>query len=667
MTIAICGHSSYASEQHAVVAQLLDVIAAPLKPYSYYYFSCKTNGICAVGSIPELSRLRPGDRTSVVISPIGNDCYKIHSLDILSHDVLQNPRTFTVREIFQRHHLLSAAEGVIQSARTDETNPAWNWMTLRTTSGDLAVAAKAADFPIERLTPLVDAEVRLCGYAKSLNTWRAGLGSCFVLIKELNLTILSPAPVTLSKIPTWAGKDNPHRQRTEGSVIAHESNRLFMRNAEGIFCEIHTAAPTENIHPGDRIVAAGFTEPRMDGILMSEALIHATGQCAAVSEEAETVSFEQLYSEDSNRETYNHSYLHRIIRIRGTVLTFKANSKGDKTVLIGNGHHALEIKLSIAESDAHGQIQVGCEIEATGLCLADVDRDRASPANLHFRTFSVLPRTAGDIRVLSRPSWWTPARLLVVIGVLMIALAGILVWNRSLKVLSERRGRSLFKEQIAHATAELRTGERTRIAVELHDSLSQNLAGVALQISAAKMKQGPNPAAAATHLETAERMLRSSRTELRRCLWDLREEMLDEKVFADAIAKSVDPVSADAAIDIRFNVPRQRLTDTSAHAILRIIRELVSNAVTHGRATRIRIAGECHDNELSFSVTDNGSGFDTRDCPGVDSGHFGLDGIRERVRRLNGTLALDSRLGKGTRAVVRVPIIHPQQPADEHS
>ena len=250
------------------------------------------------------------------------------------------------------------------------------------------------------------------------------------------------------------------------------------------------------------------------------------------------------------------------------------------------------------------------------------------------------------------------------IGILLLVLAAILIWNRTLKILSERRGRALFKEQIAHATAELRTSERTRLAVEIHDSLSQNLSGVALQISAAKIKQGPDPAAAARHLETAERMLRSSRTELRRCLWDLREEMLDEQVFADAIAKSVDPVSADATVDIRFNVPRQRLTDMSAHAILCIIRELVSNAVAHGNATHVRIAGESHDDEISFSVTDNGSGFDTDDHPGVETGHFGLDGIRERVRRLHGTLTLESQAGKGTRAVVRIRIIHPSQDTD---
>jgi len=114
-------------------------------------------------------------------------------------------------------------------------------------------------------------------------------------------------------------------------------------------------------------------------------------------------------------------------------------------------------------------------------------------------------------------------------------------------------------------------------------------------------------------------------------------------------------------VDIRFNVPRHRLTDTTAHSILRIIRELVSNAVTHGKATHVRIAGECHGDALSFSVADNGSGFAVDACPGVESGHFGLGGIRERIRGLRGTFTLESQPGKGTRAVVRIEIVSPQQ------
>ena len=49
-----------------------------------------------------------------------------------------------------------------------------------------------------------------------------------------------------------------------------------------------------------------------------------------------------------------------------------------------------------------------------------------------------------------------------------------------------------------------------------------------------------------------------------------------------------------------------------------------------------------------FSVSDNGAGFDPSSRPGLAEGHFGLDGIRERIEHLNGTILIDSAPGRGT-------------------
>ena len=77
-------------------------------------------------------------------------------------------------------------------------------------------------------------------------------------------------------------------------------------------------------------------------------------------------------------------------------------------------------------------------------------------------------------------------------------------------------------------------------------------------------------------------MLTSCRTELRRCLWDLKSDALNERDFAKAIRMSTEPVLGNARLLVRFNVPRSRVNDSTAHAILSIIRELAANAVRHG-------------------------------------------------------------------------------------
>ena len=86
--------------------------------------------------------------------------------------------------------------------------------------------------------------------------------------------------------------------------------------------------------------------------------------------------------------------------------------------------------------------------------------------------------------------------------------------------------------------------------------------------------------------------------------------------------------------------------------VLNAIRELVANAVRHGGAANIRIAGEVHTGALNLSVRDDGCGFDLGNRPGQTEGHFGLDGIIERVERLGGTFEIESSPGNGTYAVM---------------
>ena len=156
-------------------------------------------------------------------------------------------------------------------------------------------------------------------------------------------------------------------------------------------------------------------------------------------------------------------------------------------------------------------------------------------------------------------------------------------------------------------------------------------------------------------------MLNSCRTELRQCLFDLRSDTLEEQDFSIAIRKTLDQLETSASIAIRFNVPRQRLKDTTAHAILAIVRELTGNAIRHGGATDVRIAGCIDPGRILFSVKDNGCGFDPEKCDGPIQGHFGLEGIRNRLEKLDGTFTIDSKPGDGTKATISIPLPSPHR------
>ena len=216
-------------------------------------------------------------------------------------------------------------------------------------------------------------------------------------------------------------------------------------------------------------------------------------------------------------------------------------------------------------------------------------------------------------------------------------------WSVMLKRKAERHVRALYDEKIGHALAEQKVEERTRLAVELHDSVSQTLTGVALQLDGGE-------------IDTAKTMLAACRGELRRCLWDLRSRTFEEEDLTEAVERTIAPHLNGAKANVRFNVPRERLSETTVHAVLRIVRELVVNAIRHGGAKHVKIAGECHDGTISFSVRDDGAGFDPATAPGPEQGHFGLLGVRERLEDFNGELKVESEAGKGAKATVTMTL-----------
>ena len=107
---------------------------------------------------------------------------------------------------------------------------------------------------------------------------------------------------------------------------------------------------------------------------------------------------------------------------------------------------------------------------------------------------SMLPSEDDVLAIIAqKSSWWTRERIAIAIAAASALLLLTLVWSLSLRVLVNRRGRELLREKAAHLDSTLRIDERTRLAVELHDSVAQNLSGVSLQVDAALRNERRNP------------------------------------------------------------------------------------------------------------------------------------------------------------------------------
>ena len=448
------------------------------------------------------------------------------------------------------------------------------------------------------------------------------------------------------------------RRRTRGVVLAVWNRDTFLlETPDGRVSRIELAGGSPP-PVGTSVEVAGLPETDTYCINFTRACWREIDPLPQTEHAIWTVPAKTILSDLYGKPGYRPEYHGQLIRLSGHVRSIPLNE--NRRFYLEDGPCLVPVDASSAPDRMNG-LEVGSTVEVTGVCVMNVESWRPSSAFPRIRGFTLVPRTAADIVVLARPPWWTPGRLAGVIGALVLFLIGILIWNRSLHVLAERRGRALMREQIDRIKNKLKIGERTRLAVELHDSLAQSLTGITFEINTANKFADENARLSRQHLDIASRILKSCREELRNCLWELRSNALEAELMDSAIRETLQPHIAEAELHVRFNVPRQRLSDNTAHALLRIIRELVSNAVRHGHATAIRIAGSLDGDRLLFSVADNGCGFDPERHPGIEEGHFGLQGVRERVEGQDGTMTVESRPDKGTKISISLTLQTPEE------
>ena len=626
---------------------------------SGYAFNDKTGDIIVLDA--ERNRCVPGDRVrfavQVKIDSLGNLYVTATNVTVLSHGNAPDVATVTSADINSGRYVCRPVrvKGTVVDMFRDEIDPLWNWLYLQDSEGRMVVSFRPSPDKRMDTDSLLDAEVVVTGICNSgLHGFRRFLGTRVEVPAPGDIRITVPAsPDPFDAPPLKSVNDlirqvEPidHRRRIAGHVIATwNGDRLLLGMNDDRNVRVQLRHPVPLPPCGASVSVSGFVRKNAFYITIVEAFIRNEPGQLPKDWKSRTVTARKILFAKTGENRIDPSFDGRIIRMTGIVRNISTLRPGQTHIGIEDDGYMVTVDIGNVMPP-----EIGSTIEVTGACLMDVEPDEGGTKFGRIKGFSVITRTPEDIKILARPSWWTPRRLFAVITILLAALGAIVVWNHILRRIVERRSRALLKSEVAKISAELRIDERTHLAVELHDSLAQNLTGVSLQIAAAQTAQRMDQPAASRHLETADRMLRSCRTELRRCIWDLRGEALEEHDFAKAVAKTLHPVSGTAKVSVRTFVPRSRLSDSTAHAVLRILRELTSNAVRHGKATHVRVAGELRNGRFRFSVQDDGCGFSIDHCPGPDLGHFGLDGIRERIKRLDGKVSVESSPGNGTYA-----------------
>ena len=556
--------------------------------------------------------------------------------------------------------------GTVRDVFYSELNPEWVVLVLSDGGATLSASTPATGLDLAQLEALTDARVSVEGVCLPRDgSMRRHVGRILHFAGPSALKVLTPGTSDpfdrplLDTVEQLSPAELAHlgRHRTSGRVLASwPGGNVLLKTANGRVVHVELA---RDVRPAVDSFAevAGFPESNLYCLNLARAIWREAPPMDVPPERVRELSARAIFHVTAGRPWFDPALHGRRVRMRGVVRSAPGPENPGTVLLVEDSSFLFPVELG-AVSNRIGQMEANSTVEIAGTCVMNTENWKPNRVFPQIRGFTVVVNYANGIRVLSRPPWWTPARLLGVIGILLAALAGIITWNRALNRLADRRGRALLKAQIGEVRADLKKEERTRLAVELHDSLAQSITGASMQIDAAYDLRGDAPEEMLGHLDLAAKTLKSCRDELRNCLWDLRSQALEETDMTRAIQRTLQPHLGDVRFAARFNVPRTKFSDNTAHAVLCIVRELVVNALRHGKATDIRVAGSHDRDAIRFSVRDNGAGFSPENCPGVLQGHFGLQGIRERVAKLGGRMEIDSAPGRGTQVSIDIP--HPE-------
>ena len=188
--------------------------------------------------------------------------------------------------------------------------------------------------------------------------------------------------------------------------------------------------------------------------------------------------------------------------------------------------------------------------------------------------------------------------------------------------------------------------ERERIAKDLHDSVSGNLAAIKLKLTNLKNAQSKEIDAVISNLDTTYNEVRT-----------ISHNLLPQKIITQNFTKNIEQlVSLYRSDNLKIGVeifPEEeinKLPQKIEIELSRILQELITNITKHAQASKCNISITLHDRHLNLIVEDNGIGFNTEN----KSKGIGLSNILSRIQSMNGSLDIDSSIGKGTTVNINV-------------
>jgi signal transduction histidine kinase len=201
--------------------------------------------------------------------------------------------------------------------------------------------------------------------------------------------------------------------------------------------------------------------------------------------------------------------------------------------------------------------------------------------------------------------------------------------------------------------------ERNRLAREIHDGLGHYLTAVNIQLKAAQAILTQDPEEAARAVNKAQVLTEEALADVRRSVSALRTDQPVSQKASQVVRILADSTSSDQlAVTCTQSGEEPDLPPHLVFTLYRIAQEALTNVQKHSGATQASIGLDYQTDRLILTIADNGSGMDPSDQPAGE--HFGLVGLRERVRLMGGETSILTSPGRGVTLRVDIPILQPR-------
>ena len=442
---------------------------------------------------------------------------------------------------------------------------------------------------------------------------------------------LSAILAAIASVPLIAGV--PQTEMVRGTVLYSQPWQFFLLKTSNTVLRVATRQGYPELNPGDLVTASGVAAKRNGRITVEAATYEKTGENGVVpgTQLIGPKDFPRVFDEGKPSDLYGMP-----ARLKARVLNVIPREWATTDTDIECGGEVISASINGYLDDELGELlALHPDVELEGfLIVLDIDLPNGETPKIDLRlpdsdAITIIPNTAFRRRLLahkvSKAARYAPWLLLVVVAAL------------SFKLYRARQAKSRLQVVIA---------ERRRMAADLHDSIEQHLAGARLYLDSMLPEDGSPAPEELKPIELARDILVTAKREIRETIWNLRIDELTQKRPKDVLMSLAQKLASTTAVRVEAilkGLP-ETLPEALCSAMLYVVQESVTNAIKHGKATRILIASDtAGPKKFKLNIVNNGAPFDTSHALGPEAGHFGLSGMRERARRSGFAISFASK------------------------